>query len=100
LLLRPTALAIADTNCDLIERALRAYGKLNLGMLRKDVEQAFKDDGGPQFREHSRYVYRECEYIKMELDFSTGANGIQNADATRDTITRKSKLFLDYPVKD
>jgi hypothetical protein len=80
--------------CGLIQQALLAYGKIKPGVVRQDVENSFLEEGGPRFRDHGRYFYRGCEYIKLEIDFQPAP------DSVNDSVRAVSKLFIDYPTKD
>ena len=88
-----------NPGCALVEQALKAYGEIKPGVMRKDVEKNFTYDGGPDFRNHGRYTYRGCNYIKLEVDFDL-ASDVGNAPNASDTVRTVSKLFVDYPTTD
>jgi hypothetical protein len=69
-------------------------------MARKEVEKDFKYDGGIQFRDRGLYTYRGCAYIKLEVDFQLAPNQPDARSSPDDTVTKVSKLFIDYPTMD
>jgi hypothetical protein len=100
----PNARTATDTdprNCTAVQAALRAYDEITPGVKRRDVERAFLQGGGAQFRDHARYIYRACEYITVDIEYTlnSGNNG-HASDAADDIVRSKSRLFLDYPSRD
>jgi len=69
-------------------------------MTRREVEKYFVSDGGLQFPNSTRYVYPKCVYIKLEVDFSPAPSRDRALASAEDIVTRVSKLFVNYPVKD
>lgn len=88
------------SSCSSIESALKDAQNLKVGMTRKDIESHnFVIAGGATFRDHAAYVYKGCEYIKLEVDFKPDPT-IERDVSPRDIIAGLSKLTLDYPAKD
>jgi hypothetical protein len=87
------------SQCAILEQALEAYRAIKLGITRKDVERDFKYDGGASFRDHGRYTYRGCDYIKLEVTFEPSPNQPDVLSSPDDTVTAASKLFIDYPAR-
>jgi len=85
--------------CGQITQALEDSGHLKAGMTRRDAEQYFSMDGGMNFRGQTRYVYKKCDFIKVEITFEEDPN-VQNDFSQKDKITTVSKLFLEFPSKD
>jgi hypothetical protein len=84
-----------------VQRALTDYRTIKPGVTRRDVEKAFKEDGGLQFRDRGRYTYRNCEYIKIEITFKAApSGGGVRPTSPGDVVEGVSQLFIDYPVKD
>lgn len=102
-LFQPAALSQAGkecSSCSSVERALKDIQNLKIGMTRKDIESHnFVVAGGLTFRDHTAYVYRGCEYIHLEVDFSLDP-AISQDMSPKDIIVGFSKLTLDYPAKD
>ena len=103
ILISNPALPQADkdcSSCSLVERALKNLQSLKIGMTRKDIESHnFVEAGGMVFRDHTRYDYKSCEYIHLEVDFSLDPS-VDKDMSPKDVITGFSKLTLDYPAKD
>lgn len=87
-------------SCSVIERALKDAQSVKLGMMRKDVEaHNFVVSGGMVVRDRTAYVYKDCEYIKLEIEFNPDP-AVARDFSPKDVITNISKLTLDYPVMD
>jgi len=97
-----SAYAQAPANCDscaLMEDALKILQTLVPGTPRSKVEQDFRPDGGLQsFRNSSRYVFKKCPLIKVDIEF-THFEGQQD-DLQSDQIIRISRPYLEYPFYD
>jgi len=88
------------SSCSAVESALKDAQNLKVGMTRKDIESHnFVIAGGATFRDHTAYVYKGCEYIRLEVDFKPDPT-IERDVSRKDVITGLSKLTLDYPAKD
>src|ERR1700758_5355430 len=64
--------------CTVVERALHDLQGVKVGMARRDLERYFVVAGGMTFRNHTSYVYRDCEYLRIDVDFKVedqGASG-------------------------
>lgn len=85
--------------CGQIEQALEDFGHLKAGMTRRDAEQYFALDGGMNFRGQTRYAYKKCEFIKVEITFENEPS-VQNDFSPKDKITNLSKLSLEFPSYD
>lgn len=101
----PQPLANAQTrqecsSCSVIERALKDLQSLKVGMVRKDIAgHNFVMSGGMLFRDRTAYTHKDCQYIKLEIEFTLDS-AVDQAFSDRDTIKGVSKLTLDYPVTD
>lgn len=88
------------SSCSVVERALKDLQSLKVGMARKDIAaHNFVMSGGMLFRDRTAYIYQDCEYIKLEIEFTLDP-AVDQAFSDKDTIKGVSKLALDYPVKD
>jgi hypothetical protein len=85
--------------CGQVEKALEDFGHLKAGMMRRDAEQYFALDGGMNFGGQTRYVYRKCEFIQVEITFEEDPD-VRNDFSQKDKITNLSKLFLAFPSRD
>lgn len=86
--------------CSLVQRALSDAQELKSGMARKDIDaHNFIEADGMLFRDRTRYVYKDCDYIKVEIEFDIDPT-IEQKFSPKDTIKGISKLTIDYPIKD
>jgi hypothetical protein len=97
-----TARAQAPARCDgcaLIEEALKAAQTLTPGTPRSKVEMDFRPDGGLQpFYGPSRYLFKKCPSIKIEIEF-THFDGQQDG-LPSDQVIKVSRPYLEYPFYD
>jgi hypothetical protein len=90
---------IPDDNCAAIRNALKEIGELKSGDSRAQLERSFELDGGLQVSRDSRYVFKKCQYIKVQVEFSTSGNETASLLPT-DKIVKISRLYLENPVYD
>jgi hypothetical protein len=91
--------ASGNTPCAVVLQALKDMEHIDVGVTREVVEKYFKPDGGMQFPSNTRYIYRKCDYIKVDIDYR--ANGSGESDfSPDDTVIKISKLYLGYPAMD
>jgi hypothetical protein len=88
-----------DSSCAVIRQALSDYQRIKVGITRGEVEKYFAQDGGAQFPSSTRYVYPKCAYLHLDLEFEAKgpAGRLFSPD---DTVTKTSKLYVDYSAKD
>ena len=85
--------------CAVVAKALSVTDNIKPGLTRREVEKYFVLDGGMQFAEKTRYVYRNCDYLQLEIEFSLKPYG-KDLRSPNDVVTATSKLFVAYPAKD
>jgi hypothetical protein len=85
--------------CGQVEKALEDFGHLKAGMMRRDAARYFALDGGMNFRGQTRYVYKKCEFIQIDINFEEDPD-VRNDFSQKDKITNLSKLFLAFPSRD
>ena len=86
-----------DECCGLVQTALTAYRNIKPGMTRRQVEAQFYLDGGAMTPAESRYIYRGCEFIRVNVSFKVKDESRLSDD---DIVTRASKPYLDLPTVD
>jgi hypothetical protein len=86
-------------SCSVVERALRDLQSVKIGMNRRELEKYFVVAGGMTFRDHTSYVYRDCEYLKVDVDFELDAQS-GNRFSPEDKISAMSQIVAVYPAKD
>lgn len=88
-----------DSSCAVIQQALTDYQRIKVGATRGEVEKYFAQDGGVQFPNSTRFVYPRCQYLHLDLEFE--AKGPADRPfSPDDTVTKTSKLYVDYSAKD
>ncbi|MGE5111403.1 MAG: hypothetical protein ACM3JB_11135 [Acidobacteriaceae bacterium] len=84
--------------CATVKDALVAASSIKPGMKRADLSKNFTEDGGLQFREEGRYLYRQCQYIQITVKFRSVAPS--GNFSPQDTIIEVSKPYIQYPTMD
>jgi hypothetical protein len=81
--------------------ALKEIKSIKVGMTRKDLTLLFTVEGGIHNRSSRTYVYRECPYIKIDVEFRAVRQTSEKLkEFPDDEIVRISKAYLDYSVVD
>jgi hypothetical protein len=95
------AAAANSTLTKSIAGVLLLVGTLKPGMTRADVLKIFAEEGGLSWRRQHTYVYRECPYIKVTVEFSP-VKGTENdgTELMEDVIVKISQPFLQWSVLD
>jgi hypothetical protein len=96
--------AQSTTNNDLtkqISAILIECQKIKPGMTRAELLKVFTTEGGLSTATHRTFVYRDCPYIKVDVDF-TPSDPKQKMIEERptDTISKISKPYLDWTIAD
>jgi hypothetical protein len=85
--------------CDVIGQALKNSQQIGAGVPRREVERYFERDGGAQFPSSTRYVYAQCRYLRIDVEFETkGVAG--QLFSPDDLVVKTSRLYVDSPTKD
>jgi hypothetical protein len=81
--------------------SLTRIEKIQAGMTRHDLEELFVSDGGISTLDHQTYVFRDCPYIKVDVEFSpaTGTN-YQAGPNPKDVINTVSRPYFAQPRAD
>lgn len=91
----------SDEHTAWVAKSLKEIGNLRPGMTRDDLLKLFTEEGGISTRTWQRYVYRECKYIKVDVEFEpVGETENKSLRGPRDTITKISKPFLEWSIMD
>ena len=81
-----------------MQQVMQAISAIKPGMTRNDLTPLFTEDGGLDSRQQGRYVYAQCEYIKVDIVFSPVDGGAN--PSSEDKIVNVSRPYLDYPAYD
>ena len=89
---------------ELIQDAITTVADLKVGDTRAKLERNFEQDGGISWRnessEHSRYLYKKCCLIKIDVEFALKMGSTPEKPSPEDTISSVSKPYLEYPFAD
>ena len=84
-----------------VDSVLRSVMTIKPGMTRAELLNVFTTEGGLSTRTHRTYVYKECPYIKVDVEFSTvESSGDKFTESPEDTIVKISRPYLAYSVLD
>lgn len=86
------------TACSVAKSALEAARQIKPGMTRGDVESHFYVDGGAQIPDATRYVYRGCQYIRVDVSFKLPPSATEFSP--NDIVIEASRPYLAYPTMD
>jgi hypothetical protein len=86
--------------CGLPREALKVSGEIKSGMIRRQVELNFRSDGGMQVRDVTRYVYRSCDYIRVDVHFKLAKPVNSIKELPDDIVTEVSTPYLAHPTMD
>ena len=86
-----------ESCCGMVQKALTAAVKIKPGVTRSDVETSFGLDGGLQAPADSRYVYRGCGFIHLDISFRVSSN---LRFSPGDVVTKVSRPYLAFPAMD
>ena len=82
-------------------RVLQNVGTIHPGMTRKELMKEFTTEGGLSSRSRRTYVYRDCPYIKVDVEFRPAPGSSRSQDEhPDDTITSISRPYLQYSIMD
>ncbi len=90
-----------------IADSLKEMQTIKVGMTRADLLKVFTTEGGLSTPLNRTYVYRECPYIKVAVEFEPVGRPARDAEgrvtleeANGDVIKRISKPYLEWSVTD
>jgi hypothetical protein len=83
-----------------LEKAIRVVSEIHSGEARADLERDFVLDGGLQTAQNSRYVYRTCHLVKIDVEFTISNASALPEPAPTDQVKHISKPYLEYPYAD
>jgi hypothetical protein len=82
-----------------ITASLREMQTIKVGMSRGELLKIFMKEGGLSTPQQRRYMYRDCPYIKVDVEFASTEEG-QRVERPEDRIIRISKPFLEFGIYD
>jgi hypothetical protein len=81
-----------------ISKCIKRIQSVKLGDTRAELLEVCTTEGGISTRLWRRYVYRECPYIKVDVEFKAIDN--DKYEKPEDVITKISKPFLEWSIMD
>ena len=87
------------SSCVVVEQALHDLQSVKVGMRRAAIEKYFVRAGGMTFRSRTDYVYRKCEYLKIQVDFHPDL-AVERDFSPADTIVSISQITVAYQSRD
>lgn len=94
----------AGDHCVWLEKSLSNIETIHVGMTRVDLEKLFPTEGGIYMQSRRTYVYRDCPYIKVDVEFAPAGQNQNSSDTitqnSSDTITKISKPYIARPIPD
>jgi len=81
-----------------ISRCIKRIQAITPGATRGELLEVLTTEGGMSNRRGRRYVYKECPYIKVDVEFKPIGDGPLEDD--NDIITKISKPFLEWSIID
>ncbi|MBC7797894.1 MAG: hypothetical protein H7Z37_13555 [Pyrinomonadaceae bacterium] len=89
------------SSCKCVSDALSDIEKIKVGMKRKDLDKMFSVDGGISTTNPQRFVYEQCNFIKVEVKFEfIDTSNRFPKDSPDDKINEISKPYLEHPFYD
>lgn len=89
-----------ESACALVADALKEFHKLRPGDSREHLERIFELDGGLQSSTRSRYAFKRCRFVKVDIEFSATRAESPGFPLPTDKIVNLSRLYLEEPVYD
>jgi hypothetical protein len=90
-----------------IANSLKKMQEVEIGMTRADLLKVFTTEGGLSTGLNRTYVYRECPYIKVDVEFQPVGRPARDAEgrvtlieANEDVIKKISKPYLEWSTLD
>jgi len=94
--------AVTETQTKLgldIANVLKQCQTIKPGMTRGDLSKIFSTEGGLSTVTHRSYVYVDCPYVKVDVDFAPSV-AKQDVERPTDVVTRISKPYLEWSIGD
>ena len=92
----------SQNHSDWIAESLKEIETIKVGMTRDDLMKVFRREGGLSTRTWRQYVYRQCPYIKVAVEFEPVGEkeSPEFTEGSKDKIVKISRPFLEWSVLD
>jgi hypothetical protein len=88
------------THSEWIAQSVKEMETIKVGMTRADLLRVFREEGGLSTRTQRQYVYRECLYIKVAVEFEPVETTAVLPENGQDKIVKISQPFIEWSVLD
>lgn len=89
------------THSEWIAQSLKEMETIKVGMTRTDLLRVFGEEGGLSTRTQRQYVYRECPYLKVAVEFEPVETKESHfPENGKDKIVKISQPFIQWSVID
>jgi hypothetical protein len=90
-----------DEHTAWIAKSLKEIESVKVGMTRVDLLRVFAEEGGISTRAWRRYAYRDCPYIKVDVEFEPVGEPLNKlSQSPKDKIIKISRPFLEWSIID
>jgi hypothetical protein len=97
----------AENNTQWVARSLKEMETIKLGATRGELLNVFTEEGGLSTPLHQTFVYKQCRYFKVDVEFRAVGRPARDRDgrvtlikSDADVITKISKPYLAWSVMD
>lgn len=90
----------ATTHSEWVAQSLKEMETIKVGMTRADLLRVFREEGGLSTRTQRQYVYRECIYIKVAVEFEPVETTAVLPENGKDKVVKISRPFIEWSVID
>ncbi len=97
----------SEENTKWISDSLREMKTIEVGNTRADLIKVFTTEGGLSTGLRQTYVYRNCPFIKVDVEFEAVGRPARDVDgrvtleeSDKDTIKLISKPYLEWSIAD
>jgi hypothetical protein len=88
-----------DEHTEWIAKSLKEMETVKVGMTRGELLRVFKEEGGISTRTWRRYAYRDCPYIKVDVEFQPVVDpGNMMSQSTTDNIVKISNPVHELTI--
>lgn len=88
----------SSNHVEWVGQSIKAMQSIKVGMTRADLAKVFTTEGGMSTRINRTYVYRDCPYFKVDVEFEP--DPASPDESSKDKIVAISKPYLAFPTND
>ena len=97
----------SEEHTEWIAKSLKEMEQIKVGMTRAELLKVFRTEGGLSTGLNRKYVYRECPYIKVDVEFESvgrpprdDRGRVTLVEADGDLIKKISRPYLEWSIMD